>query len=159
MPGRFDTVLVNEGNGGQVGVRGTCLCYVVRTIIYVKFADPLIGYRVGRLRLVFSLPKKSFHTLFPHIMPPGHLAYIEWFTAFTERDPVHGMYTVKRCRDIQGARLASVIEVSQIRRSCHLLPMFENAAPREWTSSTVLDKCETFLVNPFSDQHMYMTLV
>ena len=119
----------------------------------------MLAYRVGRIRVIFKLPKAAQQQLLPDVIAPGHLAYIEWFTAFTERDPVHGMYTVKRCRDIQGARLASVIEVSQIRRSCHLLPMFENAAPREWTSSTVLDKCENFLVNPFSDQHMYMTLV
>ena len=92
-------------------------------------------------------------------MPPGPLAYIEWFTVFTARDPAHGMYKVVRCRDAHGARLASVIEVSWIRRSCHLLPSFGRSAPREWTSSTVLDECETFFVNPFTDQHMYMTFI
>ena len=132
---------------------------ILSHITSTGYANQLIGYRVGRIRLIFSLPKRSFHTLFPHIMPPGHLAYVEWFTAFTARDPEHGMYTIKKCRDADGAWLASVIEVRQIRRSCHLFPVFGHIAPCEWSSSTVLDECKSFLVNPFSDQHMYMTLV
>ena len=119
----------------------------------------LLGYRVGRLRLIFTLPPKSLPALFPRLMPPGPLAYVEWFTAFTTRDPIHGMYKVVKCMDVHGARLASIVEVSQIRRSCQLLPSFGPSAPREWTSSTVLDECETFFVNPFTDQHMYMTFV
>lgn len=68
------------------------------------------------------------------------------------------MYKVSRCLNVRGERLAEVIEVRNIRRSCHLLPIFGSAVPREWSSSSVLDVCKDYLVNPFSDQHMYMTL-
>ncbi|KAH9924954.1 uncharacterized protein BXZ73DRAFT_91146 [Epithele typhae] len=140
VPSRFDTVLVNEtGAGRRIGVH---------------------GYRVGRLRMVFTLPQNANKSLFPGVMPPRHLTYIEWFTAFTNTDATHGMYRVTRCRGPNGDRLASVVEMSTIRRSCHLLPVFpspENS--RAWTSSTVLDSCDTFFVNPFSDMHMYMTLI
>ena len=70
------------------------------------------------------------------------------------------MYKVTRCRNDAGDRLASVIEVRRIRRSCQLFPLVRpgSTIPREWTSSSVLDVCEHFWVNPFSDMHMYMTL-
>ncbi|KAI0372511.1 hypothetical protein BV20DRAFT_1034577 [Pilatotrama ljubarskyi] len=138
VPVRFDTVLVNDGSGGETGVA---------------------GYRVGQVRMVFKLPRKSHSRLFPNLEPLKHLAYVEWFTAFTQPDPAHGMYKVSRCiRNRDGARLASVIEVSNIRRSCHLFPQFSTIAPREWSSSSVLDDCATFWVSPFTDRHMYMTL-
>ncbi|KAI0351066.1 hypothetical protein OH77DRAFT_1411790, partial [Trametes cingulata] len=139
VPARFDTVLVNDGTGGETGVT---------------------GYRVGQVRMVFKLPRKSHSRLFPNLPePPEHLAYVEWFTAFTQPDPAHGMYKVSRCRRARdGARLASVIEVRHIRRSCHLFPQFGPVAAREWSSSNVLDECSTFWVSPFTDRHMYMTL-
>ncbi|KAH9923403.1 uncharacterized protein BXZ73DRAFT_91440 [Epithele typhae] len=118
VPGRFDTVLVKEDDSdGMQGIH---------------------KYRVGRLRLVFTIPKAARDFLFPRIMPPQHLAYVEWFTAFTEPDPAHGMYKVLRCRNANGDRLASVIPVTDIYRGCHLLPVFGAVAPRNWTSSTPL---------------------
>ncbi|KAI0826679.1 hypothetical protein BC628DRAFT_251427 [Trametes gibbosa] len=137
VPGRFDTVLVNDGTGGFSGVQ---------------------GYHVAQLRLVFKLPKAACEELFPDVLVPGHLAYIERFTPFTAPDPVHGLYKVTRRRDAAGARLATVVEVRSIRRSCHLLPVTGASVPREWTSSTALESSESFWVNPFSDLHMYMTL-
>ncbi|EIW53615.1 uncharacterized protein TRAVEDRAFT_133656 [Trametes versicolor FP-101664 SS1] len=137
VPGRFDTVLVNDGTGGFSGVQ---------------------GYHVAQLRLVFKLPKAACQELFPDVLVPGHLAYVERFTPFTAPDPAHGLYKVTRRRDAAGARLATVVEVRNIRRSCHLLPVTGAVVPREWTSSTVLESSESFWVNPFSDLHMYMTL-
>ena len=96
--------------------------------------------------------------MFPDVLPPGHLAYVERFTPFAAApDPVHGLYKVKRRLDADGARLASIVEVRNIRRSCHLLPVYGPVAPREWSSSTVLQHCDTFWLNSFSDIHMYMT--
>ncbi|KAI0356053.1 hypothetical protein OH77DRAFT_1503949 [Trametes cingulata] len=137
VPGRFDTVLVREDTPDLTGMQ---------------------RYRIGRLQMVFKLPKKASDALFPMLIAPGHLAYVEWFTAFTQPDNVHGLYRVSRCRGPAGERLASVIEVSKLRRSCHLFPDFGVCAPRNWTSSTVLDQCDNFFLNHYSDQHMYMTL-
>lgn len=85
---------------------------------------------------------------------PQHLAYVEWFTPFTNAHPDHGLYKVSR--ELRGHdRLASVIPVSSLERSCHLLPDFGPVASREWTSSTVLDECPAFFVNSFADRNMY----
>lgn len=89
---------------------------------------------------------------------PGYLAYVEWFTPFRQMDPNTKLYQVSRSLR-QGRRLASVIDVEKICRSCHLFPNFGPAVPCEWKSSDVLDRASSFLVNPFVDQNTYMTIV
>ncbi|EPQ49860.1 hypothetical protein GLOTRDRAFT_51483, partial [Gloeophyllum trabeum ATCC 11539] len=139
VPARFDTVLVNMGTSGNANSR-------------------LQGFRVAQVRVVFALPPRAVATLFKR-PPPDHLAYVEWFSAFTaEPDRNSGMYRV--VRSIQnGERLASIIPVSQIERSVHLLPKFGPVVPRDWTSSTVLDLAAAFFVNPFLDRHTFATFV
>ena len=111
---------------------------------------------------MFKIPDKALPELFPHIPAsnrPQHLAYVEWFTPFTEASSQHGLYKVKRSvRARDQARLASVIPLEQLERSCHLLPEFGPVVCREWTSSNVLDRCPAFWVNAFSDRHMYKLL-
>jgi hypothetical protein len=58
-----------------------------------------------------------------------------------------------------GMRSASVIPVTNIRRSTHLLPDFGPVAPRAWASATVLEMCGAFYVNSTSDKHMYATWI
>ncbi|KAG2148538.1 hypothetical protein BD769DRAFT_1345746 [Suillus cothurnatus] len=42
-----------------------------------------LGFCVGQVRAIFSLPPKSIQLLFPPtVNVPPHLAYIEWFTPF-----------------------------------------------------------------------------
>ncbi|KAI0366896.1 hypothetical protein BV20DRAFT_1025390 [Pilatotrama ljubarskyi] len=134
VPGRFDTALINCGTGQETGVA---------------------GYRVGQVRVIFKIPKRAVEALFPDVVAPEHLAYIEWFTPFTQPHRDHGMYRVSRSRDRQGTNLASIIEVAKIRRSCHLFPHFGPTVPRDWTSSDVLDRSPYFWVNPYSDRFMY----
>ncbi|KAI1784380.1 hypothetical protein LXA43DRAFT_976721 [Ganoderma leucocontextum] len=138
VPVQIDTVLVNEEDGGPVGVH---------------------GYHVGHVQLIFKLPMHVTQDLLPDVIAPGHLAYVEWYTVFTNPDPVNGMYKVSRCRNDDRDLLADIIEVRTIRRSCHLLPVCCGSIPRARTSSTALDTCEDFWFNPFRDMHMYMTLV
>ncbi|KAH7904813.1 hypothetical protein BJ138DRAFT_1018599, partial [Hygrophoropsis aurantiaca] len=86
------------------------------------------------------------------------LAYIEWFSKFTGSPEPHSkMYRVKRTLNIR-ERQASIVPVSLIRRSCHLLPKWGQAVPREWTSDNVLDKCSVFLLNSFKDMHTYFNV-
>jgi hypothetical protein len=88
------------------------------------------------------------------------MAYVEWYSAFKERDRNHGLYKVTALRDRNGGleKICSVIPVANIRRSVHLLPQFGPQAPTEWTSSNVLDNCDTFYVNEFTDRHFYRLL-
>ncbi|KAI0689214.1 hypothetical protein C8T65DRAFT_700339 [Cerioporus squamosus] len=139
IPGRFDTALVRDPARDAADIHRRC---------------------VAQVRLVFKIPDKSMAELFPHIPPVqrlNHLAYVEWFTPFEHASDNHGLYKVKR--SLRGrARLASIITIEQLERSCHLFPEFGPVAPRDWTADNVLDKCPAFFVNTFSDRHMYKLL-
>ncbi|PSR97382.1 hypothetical protein PHLCEN_2v4327 [Hermanssonia centrifuga] len=136
VPGRFDTVLVNDGSGGLLGVQ---------------------GYRIAQIRAIFSIPQREVTRLFPHQDAPRYLVYVEWFSPFRQPEPHHGMYKISRAlRD--GLRLAAVIPLENIRRSIHLYPSFGRQVPQEWNSSNVLELCEKFFANPFTDRHVYGTM-
>jgi hypothetical protein len=108
----------------------------------------LVGYRVGQVRVVFSLPANETQT------PSERLAYIKWFSKFTFPENNHGMHKLKH--SVQDSdRVASIIPVSSIRRSAHLFPKFGRVVPEDWTSENVLEKCNTFYLNPFVDMNMY----
>ena len=117
-----------------------------------------LGYRVGRLRLVFALPRSVSKELMPDVIAPGPLAYVKWYTPFKEPDRTHGMYKISRTRNARNEVIGDVIEVRNIRRSCHLIPACGSTVPRARTSSNVLDSCDDYWLNAFSDQHMYMCL-
>ncbi|KAI0070092.1 hypothetical protein K474DRAFT_1744707 [Panus rudis PR-1116 ss-1] len=134
IPGRFDTVLVNSGHD-----------------LYSHNAK---DHRIARARVIFSIPDFA-HGIFKGDQPvPKYLVYVEWFTAFTNPDPNHGMYRVSPLIR-NGSRVASIIPLSNIRRSAHLFPVFGAVADRSWTADNVLDQCSKFYVNNFSDRHMY----
>ncbi|KAF8810314.1 hypothetical protein BYT27DRAFT_7209578 [Phlegmacium glaucopus] len=139
IPARFDTVLINDGMGTEAGVKGR---------------------RVARVRVVFSLSEKVAERLFlPGVRVPRHLAYVEWFSPFSNApDPNHRMYKVTRSLSSDGSPLSSIVPVANIFRSVHLLPKFGPVAPVEWTSSNVMDKCNTFFLNSFTDKHLYRVL-
>ncbi|KAG1885292.1 uncharacterized protein F5891DRAFT_970195, partial [Suillus fuscotomentosus] len=137
VPARFDTALVNMGHGGRLGVE---------------------GYRVAQIRVIFSLSAKAKQAVFRNAGLPDHFAYVEWFTPFSNTPEAnHGMYKVLRAF-CDGEKQASIIPVRNIRCSVHLIPQFGPVAPREWTSSNVLDQCRTFFVNEFTDRDAYVTL-
>ncbi|KIK78447.1 hypothetical protein PAXRUDRAFT_325404 [Paxillus rubicundulus Ve08.2h10] len=155
IPGRFDTVLVNTGDGGDRGVAGESKL-IFCSIFSMQYP---IGYRVAQVRVVFTIPEQSHDQLVPPRVNiiPQHLAYVEWFTPFATPELHHGMYKISRCFE-HGERLASIIPVKNIRRSVHLIPKFGRLVSREWTSSTVLEECNDFFVNPFTDRHAYLTI-
>ncbi|KAK7464428.1 hypothetical protein VKT23_006595 [Stygiomarasmius scandens] len=138
IPGRFDTALVrvNDSQG---------------------FSNVTENFRVGQVRLIFSIGEKDMQTVYdgiPERDRPSYLAYVEWFTPFPRKDNNSGLYKVSRC-NVEGGRLASVVDIRRLIRSVHLIPAFGRVAPRDWTSSTVLETCPAFFVNTDSDRHMY----
>ncbi|KAI0072082.1 hypothetical protein K474DRAFT_1678946 [Panus rudis PR-1116 ss-1] len=80
---RFDTALVNEGQ----------------------------GHRIAQVKVIFELPKKAQAKLFnADINVPKYLAYVEWFRPFDNAPKVdHLFYQVKRAFTPQGNRSASII--------------------------------------------------
>jgi hypothetical protein len=109
-----------------------------------------------QLRVVFQLPNKVLNDLFPTgASAPTHLAYVEWFSPLSARDPNHLMYRVNRLMQ-SGQRRAAVILVDSIIGSVHLLPRFGSIIPPDWNSFSVMDCCSSFYVNPFSDRHNYL---
>ncbi|KAJ3989298.1 hypothetical protein F5890DRAFT_1570502 [Lentinula detonsa] len=138
IPGRFDTALVRISDSAGP----------------LKISQDT---RVAQVRIVFTLPEQASENLFHHVRAqdrPRYLAYVEWFTPFTTRDVNHGLYKISHS-NVEGGRLASIVDIERFLRSVHLLPRFGCVANREWTSSSVLEDCPSFLVNSDSDRHMY----
>ena len=95
------------------------------------------------------------YTLFPHTPAadwPKHLAYVHWFSNFPRSpDSSHQQFKITQSLAPGGGNLASVVPITSIVSSVHLLPKFGEIAPRHWTSSNVLDNAQSFYVNSFGD--------
>jgi hypothetical protein len=122
----------------------------------------LTGYRIGQIRVIFSLPANAIKHLYPQAqgdhVPPVHLAYVEWFTALLPTpESHHGLYKIRRSLT-NGERLASVIPVSNVSRSAHLFPNFGPNVPLDWKSWNVLDLSQSFFLNSCSDRHAYVVM-
>ena len=112
------------------------------------------------MRVVFEIPNQVIKQVFtdPDTPPPEYLAYVEWFSPIpATRGSSHQLYKVTRLTQ-NGRRCASIIPVKSIIRSVHLFPNFGPRAPQEWNTFTVLELCNSFYVNPFSDRGNYLIL-
>ena len=126
-----------------------------------SLTDLYSGLQIARVRVVFHLPKKTVHQVCPSLdtSPKTHLAYVEWFSPLTGTPGTpHLMHRVSRLMKNGECRMG-IIRVDWILRSIHLLPSFGPVVPREWNSFTVLDQCQVFYVNPFTDVRSYIGFV
>ncbi|KAF8266478.1 hypothetical protein EI94DRAFT_1849530 [Lactarius quietus] len=103
IPSHFDTVLVRGKNDSVHGIN---------------------GHRIAQVQVVFEIPNKSIREVFPSsdiaLMPPEHLAYVEWFSPIPiNPGPHHLLYKVHRLVH-HGRRRASIIPVKSILRSCYV---------------------------------------
>ncbi|KAF8872990.1 hypothetical protein BD779DRAFT_1613730 [Infundibulicybe gibba] len=137
IPGRFDTALITDGTKTHANLK---------------------DYRVGRIRVIFSLQQRHAKKLFHDKPAPGHFAYVEWFTPFHSPGHNHGMYLLKPAYNRQEEHLASVVPVNNIRQSVHLFPQFPAEVPEQWTTSNVLDTCDKFFLNPRTDRYSFIHL-
>ncbi|KAF8897000.1 hypothetical protein CPB85DRAFT_1377632 [Mucidula mucida] len=115
------------------------------------------GLRVGRVRVVFSIPPRGLETLFPiNMQPPEHLAYVEWFSTFAAHpEAASGMYRLKRQLAGDGSPLVSVLPVSVIQSSVHLFPKWGQTVPVDWTNENILDRSSAFLLSNYKDQRTF----
>ncbi|KAJ7263772.1 hypothetical protein C8J57DRAFT_1230967 [Mycena rebaudengoi] len=80
------------------------------------------------------------------------LAYVDWFKPLTTVVPDLGMHRVSlSSRALR--QNSSIIPVTDILRSCHLIPVFGRSVNPTWTSATVLDRCTYFYLNPYLRHH------
>jgi len=105
---------------------------------------------------MFQIPRSAVDEVASGLDASLHLAYVEWFSPLAASpDRKNKMYKVMRLTE-NGRRCASIIRVDTILGSVHLFPQFEATVPQEWDSSTVLEQCNSFYVNPFAglDSHL-----
>jgi hypothetical protein len=125
-----------------------------------------LGTRVGRVRVIFTLPKQV-ETLLgtqpaPRNWPTEPLVYIEWYSKLEgAADPKHGlMYRIKKVTTtsnpvrLQGA----ILPLTKIRQSCMLFPIFPAVVPSHWTATNVLDHATSFLVNNWLSKYSYQSI-
>ena len=159
IPSRFDTVLVEHR--GQDNTQGQWSkgesYYWSKDLV----TDSYSGHRIAQVRLVFQIPKKVVDEVFTSsftssdMPPPTHLAYVEWFSSAAP-DPKHRMLRVSRSLQTDGTRSASIIPLDSIICSVHLIPRFGPVIPQGWSCFTVLEQCQTFYLNPFTDRDTFL---
>ena len=139
IPARFDTVLVNSGNGGYIGVKEHC---------------------IARVKVIFALSSSVIKATFgAHIQIPKYLAYVEWYSSFNNSPgDNHMLYKVQKVT-YQNKPVASIIPLYNIVRSVHLFPKFPASIPEHWSTTNILDECDIFYVNSFSDRYAFHTIV
>ncbi|KAI0643893.1 hypothetical protein C8Q79DRAFT_914885 [Trametes meyenii] len=114
---------------------------------------PLHGLRVARIRLIFQLPQQLNPVAFSITDP---LTYVEWFTPFQVVDGPTGMYVVLPSMR-QHQRNASVIPITDIQRTCHLIPCWGKRIDRQVVEGDVLDNTAMkFFVNPYLRHHNFV---
>jgi hypothetical protein len=153
IPACFDTVLVREGQYTTSPNKGKPVH------MNEHLTDCYLGDQIAQVRVVFNIPNRVTKLVFPSddITPPKHLAYIEWFSPLPGTpDPVNKMYKVSRMFH-DGMRRASILPVEAILCSIHLFPRLSPNSPQDWVLSSILEHCQSFYVNPFSDRNSYLT--
>lgn len=87
-----------------------------------------------------------------------YLAYVEWFSPLSASPDVNNrMYKVTKLvhKNHDSRRSVAIVPVESILCSIHLFPHFRSVPSHRWKTFSVLEECDTFYVNPFSDRYNY----
>lgn len=152
----YSTVLLDENRGGEPrdGLKGQpkkfgeeqrslnlLFCYVVRLPVWDCTRDHEDSTPAGQ-----GEEKRV-------------VAYVDWFTRFTGQPNESKMYRIgKAYQTGTMKRDSAVVNITSIRRPCHLIPAFGGRIPNEWRSWNVLELADTFFVSSFIDQDMYQRM-
>ena len=121
-----------------------CICYSRQ---YNSLADCNKGILVAQVHVIFQLPSEyGFET---------PLAYVEWYTPLQLYSPSLRMYQVSRS-SWSRYQCASIIPVTQIIQSCHLIPKFSTKIGYTWDSENVLDFTDVYYLNPDLQIHDFI---
>ena len=128
----------------QSVVRFMSTCWMVSkswylVVLYHLIIITCIGLMVAQVRVIFQLPQE--YGTFPH-----PLAYVEWFMGFSTPVTDLGMYQISRSSHSH-RRQVSIIPITQIKCSIHLIPKFGKQMDPSWTADDVLERCKYFYVN------------
>jgi len=91
--------------------------------------------------------------------PPMYLAYIEWFSPLSALPDANSqMYKVTKLahKNHDSRQSVAIIPIDSILCSIHLFPQFKSPTPQYWDTFSVLEQCNAFWVNPFSDRYNYL---
>lgn len=100
---------------------------------------------MAQIRLLFRLPDE-----FGPQLSGSLLAYVHWFKPLRTPVPNLGFYSVS-FSSVNHRQRASVISISDIVRTCHLIPQFGNSRATDlgWTAATVHQDATVFYLNPY----------
>ena len=130
---------------GVYSYSSTCLLQVVLMTVFS-------GLRVACVQAIFCIPE--------HYSPEycKLVAFVKWFTLFcSELDSDTGMFKVSHSSQNHCCQV-SIIWLSQIVCSCHLIPVRGKSIDCSWTSENILDCCKQFYVNPYLQHHNFILL-
>ncbi|PPQ84929.1 hypothetical protein CVT24_000245 [Panaeolus cyanescens] len=163
--GRFDTVIAIIGDEAEsTGLQGNIARF--HWIIISLTGHSMLGTRVGRIRVIFRLPRVMDTTSGPRDLPKnwenGPLAFVEWFSP-TPAAASAGqglMYKISQRQGVQGRLPGAIIPLGNIRQSCMLMPAFTYGGEPEahHRSEQILDQVDTFFVNNWRDKYSYQTI-
>lgn len=115
------------------------------SLVYLLSTHIVSGISVARVRVIFRLPED--YGIFPH-----PLAYVDWYKPL--QPPVANIRMHELSLSSRNHRQnSSVIPITDILRSCHLIPLFGKVVNPTWTSDRVLDQCKSFYLNPYLRHH------
>jgi hypothetical protein len=97
--------------------------------------------RAAQVLMVFKLPTEFGDY-------PTPLAYIQWFRGFSSKDQTVGMHKISPSTR-NGHINTSIIPITHIARSCHLIPVFGKDIDSSWTWENVLRESPDFFLNPY----------
>ncbi|KAF8170150.1 hypothetical protein BJ912DRAFT_1025406 [Pholiota molesta] len=143
LPGR-DRVITAKGIKRAVAARRSTV--LIRVKPPGEGEAPLDEFCAADVKVIFRLPEEFGNFSCP-------LAYVSWYTAF-QTLPVDGLAMYKISRSTRAhRRRVSIIPVTDIVRSCHLIPGFGG-----WTADTVLTEAPYFYLNPYLRHHDFVWL-
>ncbi len=122
----------------------------VLTLLHLHIFKLSAGLHVAQVCAIFNLPEEL--SSFPH-----PLVYVEWFTPLRHVDEHTQMFRVERSMQ-NHLRNASIIPITYISRSCHLIPYSGHIMDPTWTSKSAIEKCKSFHLNMYL-RHIHFVLL